>query len=232
MQAHPRPAQQANRPPEEVMAPPPCPISLAGSLGRRSFLFTLASLGVVEKKSDKQSDTVYRFLTPEFEIEMHVQYFPKSSTNSFRFRDALTNRAFCLSAEGKENQECLQRFTGSIAIARYRFRSRLPLQTPLKLRERVRTIDRDSRMDPRPPFEGLLPLDREVVSDIQAFGYNQDDPKQAAFETKTLWCLLRQDLYLNDQATAFLIVHWKHTVDFISLLDVIPGDRTEPIAKS
>jgi hypothetical protein len=24
-----------------------------------------------------------------------------------------------------------------------------------------------------------------------------------------------------------LIVHWKHTLDFISLVDVIPGDETE-----
>jgi hypothetical protein len=196
---------------------------------RRTFLWSLASLGVIRTKSHKQSETVYRFLTPECEVDMSVQYFAKSSTNSFRFRDSLNNRAFCLSADGEENQACLQRFTGSIAVARYRFRSRLPSQMPLNLRERVLTIDRDSRMDPRPPFERVLALDREVVSDIQAFGYNPDDPKQVATDPKSLWCLLRQDLYLNEQTTAFLIVHWKHTVNFISLVDVIPGDRTQPI---
>jgi hypothetical protein len=42
---------------------------------------------------------------------------------------------------------------------------------------------------------------------------------------------LRQDLYLNDQPSAFLIVHWKHTVDFISLVDVIPGDGTQLIGE-
>jgi hypothetical protein len=161
---------------------------------------------------------------------MRVEYYQKSSTRSFRFRDSLTNRAFCLSADGEKDQNCLQRFRGSIAIARYRFRSRLPLQVPLKLRERVLTIDRDNRMDLRPPFERVLPLDREVASDIQAFGYNQDDPKQTTAETERFWCLLRQDLYLNDQPTAFLIVHWKHTVNFIGLVDVIPGDRTQSIA--
>ena len=163
------------------------------------------------------------------EVEMRVQYFAKSSTSRFRFRDSLTNRTFCLSADGEENQSCVERFTGSIAIARYRFRSRLPSQSPLKLRERVLTIDHDNRMDPRPPFERVLPLDREVVSDIQAFGYNQDDPKQAASDPKGWWRLLRQDLYLNDQATAFLIVHWKHTVNLVSLVDVIPGDRTQSV---
>jgi hypothetical protein len=84
-------------------------------------------------------------------------------------------------------------------------------------------------MDPRPPFERVLPLAREIVSDIQAFGYNQTDPEQES-EAKGLWCLLRQGLYLNDQATAFLIVHWKHTVNLVSLVDVIPGDRTQSVS--
>jgi hypothetical protein len=162
---------------------------------------------------------------------MSVQYFAKSSTGSFGFRDGLNNRAFCLSGEGEENRNCLERFTGSIAIARYRFCSRLRSQMPLHLKERVLTIDRDNRLDLRPPFERVLPLDREVVSDIQAFGYNPDDPKQAASICEGVWCLLRQDLYLNDQATAFLIVHWKHTLSSISLVDVIPGDRTQSIGE-
>ena len=53
-------------------------------------------------------------------------------------------------------------------------------------------------------------------------GKNQSDGKPLA-----LWCLLRQDLFLNQQPEPFLIVHWKHTFDAITLLDVIPGDRTE-----
>jgi hypothetical protein len=42
---------------------------------------------------------------------------------------------------------------------------------------------------------------------------------------------LRQDLYLNEQSAAFLIVHWKHTFNFIRLVDVIPGDQTELISE-
>jgi hypothetical protein len=195
---------------------------------RRTFLWSLASLGLAGTKSHKQSGTICRFLTPECEIEMSVQYF--SSSSSFRFRDSITNRAFCLSADGEENRNCLQRFTGSIAIARYRFRSRLQSQKFLNLRECVLTIDRDSRIDARPPFERVLPLDGEVVSDIQAFGYSSDDLKQAASIPKDAWCLLRQDLYLNNQTTALLIVHWKHTLKSISLVDVIPGDRTVAVS--
>ena len=212
------------------MASIPHPMSCLHYSDRRSFLWSLASLGLTGLKFQKQSETVYRFLTPECEVEMRVQYFANSSTSRLRFRDSLTNRTFCLSADGEENQTCVERFTGSIAIARYCFRSRLPSQAPLKLRERVLTIDHDSRMDPRPPFERVLPLEREIVSDIQAFGYNQTDPKRAESDAKGLWCLLRQDLYLNDQATSFLIVHWKHTVNLVSLVDVIPGDRTQSVS--
>jgi hypothetical protein len=202
---------------------------------RRFFLWSLASLGLTTKtgKSEKRSEPVYRFLTPVCEVRMSVQYFANSSTNSFRFRDRVRNRAFCLSAKGEEDRACLERFAGAIAIARYDFRSALHPQVPLNLRERVLTIDHDSRMSPRPPFERVLAIEREVVSDIQAFGYNRDDPQQTASNAKfeTLWCLLRQDLYLNDQPTAFLILHWKHTVNFISLVDVIPGDGTQLLSE-
>jgi hypothetical protein len=164
---------------------------------------------------------------------MSVQYFGDHLTKDFRFRDRLTNRAFCLSARGEENNNCLPRFSGSMAIAFYHFRSRLRSQMPLNLRERVITIDHDSRMNPRPPFERALPIEREVVSDIQAFGYNQDSPEEAASDATSLalWCLLRQDLYFNNQTAPFLIVHWKHTLDFINLVDVIPGDRTQLISE-
>jgi hypothetical protein len=164
---------------------------------------------------------------------MSVQYFGSLLNKGFRFRDRLTSRPFCLSEKGEEDRNCLPRFSGSMAIAHYHFRSRLNLQTPLNLRERVLTIDHDSRMNPRPPFERVLAVEREVVSDIQAFGYTPDSPEEATSHATSLalWCLLRQDLYLNDQTAPFLIVHWKHTLDFIDLVDVIPGDRTQLISE-
>jgi hypothetical protein len=199
---------------------------------RRFFLWSLTSFGTNLGLtpgllgSEKRSESSYHFLTPECEVRMSVQFLA-----GFRFRDTLTNRAFCLSPNGEEDRGCLERFVGAMAIARYAFRSRRHSPAPLNLRERVLTIDNDSHMNPPPPFERVLAVEREVVSDIQAFGYNPDDPQQASFSTKPLaaWRLLRQDLYLNSQPTAFLIVHWKHTLDFISLVDVIPGDNTELI---
>jgi hypothetical protein len=200
---------------------------------RRSFLWSLASLGLTSPTglSEKRPDPVYRFLTPVCEVRMSIQYFASSSTNGFRFRDDLTNRTFCLSANGEQGRDCLERFVGSMAIAQYHFRSRGDCGTPLNLRERVLTIDHDSRISPRATFERVLAVERAVVSDIQAFGYNPDDAEQTTSDANLLavWYLVRQDLYLNDQATAFLIVHWKHTLNLISLLDVIPGNGTELI---
>lgn len=204
---------------------------------RRSFLWSLAgvgtSIGLVNNafafRSDKNSETVFRIRTPECEVRMSIEYFGSSETGSLRFRDSLTGQAFCLSADGAEDRNCTGRFSGSMAIAHYHFRSRAHTQPPLRLRERVLTIDHDSRLDARPPFERLLPVERETVSDIQAFGYNPDRSTPAT-QRLALWCLLRQDLFLNDQSTAFLIVHWKHTFDAIYLLDVIPGDRTELVS--
>jgi hypothetical protein len=198
---------------------------------RRLFVWYLASLGLTSKalEGERLSQSTYHFLTPECEVRMSVQFLANTSTESFRFRDSQTNRSFCLSADGEENHGCLERFVGAMAIARYAIRSRRPSSTPLSLRERVITIDNDSRMIARPPFERLLAVEREVVSDIQVFGYNPDDPQQASFFKKPLaaWRLLRQDLYLGGQSTAFLIVHWKHALDVINLVDVIPGDGTE-----
>jgi hypothetical protein len=201
---------------------------------RRGFLWSLASLGLTAKasKSARRSEPVYRFLTPLCEVRMSVQYFVSSASNKLRFRDDRTNRTFCLSASGVRDDGCLERFVGSMAIAHYDFHSRLHSGPPLNLRERVLTIDHDSRISPRAPFERVLAVEQAVVSDIQAFGYDADDREQSTRNAELLatWYLVRQDLYLNDQATAFLIVHWKHTLNFISLLDVIPGDGTELIS--
>jgi hypothetical protein len=200
---------------------------------RRRFLWSAAAFGLAAKigLSEERAEPAYRFLTPVCEVRMSVEYFANSSIKSFRFRDGLTHRTFCLSASGERDEGCLERFVGSMAIARYHFRSRRHSATSFNLRERVLTIDHDSRMSPRAPFERVLPVERTVVSDIQAFGYDADTADEATrnAEPGAGWCLVRQDLYLNDQATAFLVVHWKHTLNLISLLDVIPGDGTQLI---
>jgi hypothetical protein len=219
----------------EGMAAPAKTRALLERPDRRRFLWSAAAFGLTAKTglAEKRSEPVYRFLTPVCEVRMSVEHFASSSIQSFRFRDDLTNRAFCLSASGEKDRSCLDRFVGSMAIAHYHFRSRRHSGTPLHLRERVLTIDHDSRISPRAPFEKALAVQRAVVSDIQAFGYDADDAEQTSSDANPLpvWYLVRQDLYLNEQTAAFLVVHWKHTLNLISLLDVIPGDGTELIGE-
>jgi hypothetical protein len=221
------------------MAAPSDDRLVLGRSPRRSFLRWLGALGLTAtaspaeskpaNKSQTKSETVYRLLTPECAVDMSVHFFARTSSDSIRFRDTLTNRSFCLSRDGEEQPSCTQRFSGSMAIARYHLRSRLPSRAPVTLRERVRTIDHDATMSPRAPFERVLAAERNVISDIQAFGYDPNDPTRPRPEAAPIpvWCLLRQDLYLNDEPNPFLVVHWKHTLDSISLVDVIPGERTE-----
>jgi hypothetical protein len=177
----------------------------------------------------KQTETVYRFTTPECEGRMSVEFLDKHSIKGFRFRDRLDNRHFCLSGQGEEGKDCLSHFSGSMAIALYHFRSLRDRAATLNLRERVRTIDQDIRLTARPPFERTLAVEREIVSDIQSFGYDPTEPAPGS-EPLNPWCLLRQELYFDDQSAPFLIIHWKHTLNAITLIDVIPGDRTQLIS--
>ena len=78
--------------------------------GRRAFLWSLASRRSrlpthsqpLAAKSDKDAETVFRIRTPECEVRMSVEYFSNSEIGSFRFRDSLAERAFCLSSNGEE----------------------------------------------------------------------------------------------------------------------------------
>ncbi len=203
---------------------------------RRRFLWSLAAFGLTAKPemAEKRSEPGCRFLTPLCEVRMSVQHFASSSINGFHFRNDLTNRTFYLSAGGEQDRDCLDRFVGSMAIAHYQFRSNLRSGMPIQMRERVLTIDHDRRISPRAPFERMVAVERAAASDIQAFGYKADheERRTSAANLLAVWYLVRQDLYLNDQATPFLVVHWKHTLDFISLLDVIPGDGTQLIVSA
>jgi hypothetical protein len=98
----------------------------------------------------------------------------------------------------------------------------------------VRTIDQDSRVSIRPPFERTIELHGGVASDIQAFGYETDGLSPVRDPVPPLtdpWSLLRQDLYFSGEMMPFLVVHWKHTLNAIRVLDVIPGDQTRLVGQ-
>jgi hypothetical protein len=164
--------------------------------------------------SARKPENVYRFRVGGCDVRMSVEFYDHYASDGFWFGERRTDRVFCLSASGGMGRDCLKNFHGSLAIARYH------ISPHAKLREQVRTIDRDGRLSERPPFERTLSVVDGVVSDIQAFGYEGNGPAAQAPEP---WCFLRQDLYFEEHAAPFLTIHWKHTLSAIRLLDVIPG---------
>jgi hypothetical protein len=203
-------------------------------MNRRSFLFTGAVFGAsINAATPANPETVYRFDSANCDIRMSVEFFDDYSSDGFWFRERMANRRFCLSGAGDENRSCLANFVGSVAIARYRVQPREHKPAALALREYVRTIDQDARLDTRAPFQRTIELQDGVASDIQAFGY-QPEGSSLSRELRAPdrpWCVLRQDLYLLGQDAVFLVLHWKHTPHAIRLFDVIPGDLTRVIAE-
>lgn len=179
-----------------------------------------------------KNETVYRFVTPKCDVLLTVEFYDRYASNGFWFEERRRSRQYCYSAAGEQNSNCLENFSGSLAVARYQVRPRHEKDTLTVLREHVRTIDQDHRLNVRAPFERLIKLQQGVASDIQAFGY--ETRPRAPFsklpdEHYGPWCLLRQDLYFDGQAAPFLIVHWKHALSAIRILDIIPGDETRAI---
>lgn len=181
-------------------------------MDRRSFLWGAALVGAPKAEL---AETVYHFSVAGCAVRMTVEFYNNYASAGFWFEERRSRRSFCLSAQGETGRGCLTDFHGAIAIVHYHIRPHA------KLREQVRTIDRDIRVGERPPFERTLSVVDGIVSDIQAFGYQGNAPAPRGPEP---WCFLRQDLYLDGQNAPFITVHWKHTASAIQLLDVIPGD--------
>ena len=196
-----------------------CGMPGSNVLNRRLFLTGSASLAVVRREPER----VYAFATAEYEIRMGVEFYDGYTSKGFGFKERLSERQFCLSAGGREDQDCLRNFRGSIAVAHYRIRSRRVLDSSLSIREYVRSIDQSERLPLRPPFERTIELQDGAASDIQVFGREDEAQSKAPDDS---WCFLRQDLFLRNKRTPFLVVHWKHTLSAIRVLDVIPGEGT------
>jgi hypothetical protein len=198
------------------------------AISRRSLLAGSITLSAMPKPEPEQ---VYVFATDGYEIRMTLEFHDRYAARGLGFTDRSLNNHFCLSAKGERNQNCVSDFTGAIAIARYKILSRVRSESLPSLREYVRSIDQSDDLPVRPPFERIIEVQRGLASDIQVFGYQgSGTPQQGqTAEQDKVWCLLRQNLYLKDRTAPFLIVHWKHTLNFIRVLDVIPDNGTSQI---
>jgi hypothetical protein len=102
------------------MAAPSDDKLLSRRSARRSFLWWLAALGLTAtaspaenkpgNKSQTKTETVFRLLTPDCDVDMSVEYFARTSMDSIRLRDSLTNRSFCLSKTAKKSNHACNDF--------------------------------------------------------------------------------------------------------------------------
>jgi hypothetical protein len=204
-------------------------------LSRRMLICSAATFSV-RPAAAATKQGVHRFRTADLDIEMTIKFHDGYTSGSgFWFREEVSSRRFCLSAKGEAEGNCLSNFRGSLAIAKYTVRTRDRHDASPIMREHVRTIDHDARLDGRAPFERSIKLsiklDRGVGSDVQAFGYEAPPGDEPRPETHGPWYLFRQDLFLEPQRTPFLMVYWKHAMSSIRVLDLIPGDQTWAIKK-
>lgn len=195
------------------------------SLSRRSILMGSTALAALPKSEPEE---IYRFATAEYEIRMTLEFYDNYTDDGLQFREHWSDRRFCLSVQGQEDRNCISNFKGSIAVARYRIFSHTTSEPSLSLREYVRSIDGSDSLPARPPFERVIQMQRGMGSDIQAFGYQRSPSHDSAHgaDAESVWRLFRQDLYLQDKVDPFLVVHWKHTLGAIRVLDIITGDGT------
>lgn len=195
-------------------------------ISRRAFFCSGAIGGMASARAASTRECRYRLATADSDIEMGVQFYDRYSSRGFWFEDRLAGRSFCLSGQGAEARGCLENFAGSLAVARYRVRPQSGAPQMTILREHVRTIDQDARIEKRPPFDREIRLVQGIASDIQAFGYETAAPSTPARSGPDPWCFFRQDLYFDRQPSPFLVVHWRHALSGIRVLDVIPGEHT------
>jgi hypothetical protein len=208
-------------------------MGLRNNISRRLFVLSGTSVGISRAALRPKNENVYRFATPDCDVLMAVEFYDYYSSDGFWFDERRTDRHYCFSANGEEGRDCLANFSGSLAIARYQVKPRSRASRLAALREHVRTIDQDDRRDVRAPFDRVIELRQGVASDIQAFGYELETSatREQPRELYGSWCLLRQDLYFDGHSSPFLVVHWKHALSAIRILDIIPGNQTQAVAK-
>lgn len=198
-------------------------------ISRRTILWGGMSLSILPGGDEPH----YVFSTAEYDIELALEYHDRSTDGGLKFLERSSGHRYCLSFAGEENRNCVANFRGSIAVAHYKISSRIRSLASPVLREYVTSIDRSDRVAMRPPYERAIEIQHGLASDIQVFGYQDSaEPKaNRAQEPDDAWCLFRQNLYLSASTAPFLVVHWKHTLDRIRILDLIPENGTLQVTR-
>jgi len=139
-------------------------------------------------------------------------------------RDPL--KPICFTGNG-ESGACPSRFVGSVALVTFTVKATDgKLESKTSIREHVTVTAQSPDLPPRPPFDRTQVVKDGIVSDLQAFGYDEEEipPKQREAERRLskerLWRHCRQELYLNHETVPFAVINWRYTLDAIEIVDV------------
>ena len=169
----------------------------------------------------------YRIRTGGCTLEMQVETSKRyAGTPVFFYPEEKGSETLCLSETGDlGSKNCVKDFEGAVAIVRF---STSPgdEQRCSAMREHVRVIDQDAALHEYGPFDAKILLDAGIGSDIQLFGFGRREFLNRGVEARS-WRLFRQELFMDSSAEPFVIVHWKHTLKSIDLIDVIPVGSTD-----
>jgi hypothetical protein len=158
-------------------------------------------------------------------MEVDVQFYDEVR-RAPHFYASNEKGPICLSVEGRPRGESeTGNWIGSYAIVHFKLLRQAVGTNALTLRERVRVIDQDADLPDRPPFESAIPINDRSASDIELYGYAEGPAGKGEQEVDRTWRFLRQELFYGKQERPFVILHWKHTVGSITLIDAIPVGR-------
>ena len=146
---------------------------------------------------------IYGFRTRQYLIEMRVTFFDPYLGRRLAFLSN-SNPAQALwghSGDGTGPGQCIDKFVGSLAIARYSVKSaagRIP--RTVAIRDDVTISAQSAGLPYRAPFSMTITPVGGVWSDIQAFGYDESAVSRAQRAARrkqaqtTWWRLCKQEL--------------------------------------
>jgi hypothetical protein len=178
-------------------------------------------------------DVKYGFATRDYSIRLSVAFFePYWGRRLSFFSNVDTTKEFCYSSDRGTTGKCIERFVGAVAVVTYSVKlANTATPRSVTIREYVTVSAQSPGLPERAPLSMTQKLFEGIGSDIQAFGYDEASLKQAdririRRQAQVWWRLCRQELYVDEEATPFAIVEWKHTLNRISIIQIhAPPDR-------
>jgi hypothetical protein len=140
----------------------------------------------------------------------------------------------CYLTDGAGAGACAEQFVGAVALATFSVRKLDGTAAAAFIHERVTLISQSQGLPARLPYSMSQKAEKGIVSDIQAFGYDQAplshaERLRARRESSRTWRLYRQELYVDRHTRPFAIVEWRHAVDRIDLVRIYAPPEREAL---